>query len=984
MRSASAPPSGRSNRSWSRRFVLSAALLVGGLVPSSAFAAGLVPSAAPVPAATDPAPESPVGSQGAEADGPGDKPEYYDARNDPAVRPALQKRAATLDAQPEVRKLRRGLGTEGIVDMDPVTGTPRKVARTDGFLTGPSEAAPRAVALSYVRRHNEAFRLSEADLDRLELRKDYVDVEGTHHLSFQQSVDGVPVFGNGLKAHVSRDGRLISVDGSPVAGLPTSLTAPGVGAAKARAAATEDVFATPKTASATTAAGPTRSTVFAGGDRAHLVVFATPAGPRTAWQTITSPSKTQMYLHVIDAASERVLFRRNLVDNDRALVHDNYPGAPEGGTARLVDLPTRWLPPDSSRLAGNVAHVYSDVDDSNAAESAEEIVPSARRTFAYPLQAFDLGGDCSAEFPCTWDPSTPNSWQANRAQGGVQLFYFIGKFHDHLAARPIGFTRRAGNFEAVDGDAVQGEDLDGADTADGLPDPNHIDNANFATPPDGIPPRMQMFLWRQPGAPGDPFLAAGGANDSSIVYHEYTHGLSNRLVVDAGGVSTLGNIQAGSMGEAWSDWYPFDFLVADGLVEDTAADGDLRVGEYVGHGTDLIRTQPLDCPVGSRSAKCPGTEATGPGGYTYGDFGKIAGAPEVHADGEIWAATLWDLREEIGATLARSLVTRAMELSPANPSFLDMRNSILQADVVVNRSRAHDRIWQVFAGRGMGYFAGSVDGDDTAPVEDFSAPPPPGTPTGSLTGTVTEADSGAPVAGATVAFGGHNSGFAGDLAGVTEADGTYTIDGVFPGTYPKVFAGGPGFDRATRTVSVSASDNRVDWEVRRNWAALSGGGEVTDFNGDDFSDFGCGPAAIFDQSQGSGWSTDAVPGDPPSSVDPRFAVVKLPAAVDVSEIAINPTATCGDGASASTGDFRVETSVDGITWTVASEGHFGIAERNQMNSVELTAGTEGVQFVRYTMLGTQLAEAGGSCPGNFSGCSFVDSVELAVYGTPAG
>ncbi|WP_234354839.1 hypothetical protein [Streptomyces sp. NRRL WC-3618] len=37
-------------------------------------------------------------------------------------------------------------------------------------------------------------------------------------MSLVQSVDGVPVFGNGVKAHVARDGRLISVLGSPVRG----------------------------------------------------------------------------------------------------------------------------------------------------------------------------------------------------------------------------------------------------------------------------------------------------------------------------------------------------------------------------------------------------------------------------------------------------------------------------------------------------------------------------------------------------------------------------------------------------------------------------------------------------------------------------------------------------------------------------------------------------------------------------------------------
>ncbi len=65
---------------------------------------------------------------------------------------------------------------------------------------------------------------------------------GTHHLSFTQSVNGVSVFGNGVKAHVDRRGRLIQVDGSPVANLPTHLKAPRIDAAAARTAAAEAVF----------------------------------------------------------------------------------------------------------------------------------------------------------------------------------------------------------------------------------------------------------------------------------------------------------------------------------------------------------------------------------------------------------------------------------------------------------------------------------------------------------------------------------------------------------------------------------------------------------------------------------------------------------------------------------------------------------------------------------------------------------------------
>ena len=70
----------------------------------------------------------------------------------------------------------------------------------------------------------------------------------------------------------------------------------------------------------------------------------------------------------------------------------------------------------------------------------------------------------------------------------------------------------------------------------------------------------------------------------------------------------------------------------------------------------------------------------GSGGYTYGDFGRIAGSAEVHDDGEIWAQTLWDLRTALGSEKARALVTTGMALLPPEPSFLDARNGILLAD----------------------------------------------------------------------------------------------------------------------------------------------------------------------------------------------------------------------------------------------------------------------------------------------------------------
>ena len=79
------------------------------------------------------------------------------------------------------------------------------------------------------------------------------------------------------------------------------------------------------------------------------------------------------------------------------------------------------------------------------------------------------------EFPCSWNPDKPFSWRVNRAQNTTQVFFFVNRWHDHLLAKPIGFTEAAGNFENVNSsgkgkgrDAVETQSMDGANIDGGL------------------------------------------------------------------------------------------------------------------------------------------------------------------------------------------------------------------------------------------------------------------------------------------------------------------------------------------------------------------------------------------------------------------------------------------------------------------------------------------------------------------------------------
>ena len=417
------------------------------------------------------------------------------------------------------------------------------------------------------------------------------------------------------------------------------------------------------------------------------------------------------------------------------------------------------------------------------------------------------------------------------------------------------------------------------------------------------------------------------------------------------------------MGEGWSDFYAQDFIVGQFPGLDTGAAGEVKMGAY----TDLtgssskLRYSPLDCPpVGADPIACPGRVTVGSGGFTYGDFGRIAGGAEVHADGEIWAQTLWDLRTAVGPAKARALVTTGMSLLAPEPSFLDARNGIFLADQTLYGGADTDTLWTVFAGRGMGFFAAAVTGDDTAPAESFALPPAAGGPRGTITGRVTNALGGAGVAGVTVGLaGGLNT-----ASAVTGADGRYTIADVPAGSYLKVTAGGGGWEGPVTSLSVGGGTTLTyDAVVKRDWAAAKGGAAITSSNGREYAEYGCGPNVAIDQSQVLGWSTMAG--------SDKNLVVRLPAAIDVAQFGIDPTETCGDGSDAATGQYRVETSPNGTTWTVAATGTFTSANRRTLNLLTPTAGASGVRYARLTLLSSQGA-----------GAQFRDLSEFAIYGTP--
>jgi len=99
---------------------------------------------------------------------------YFDSRAG-ALATAAKPGGATRFARPSAATtgarvaLRASLGSQAVMSIDPLTGTPSQLVRLDGALSGPATGARTTIAMDYVRAHDAALGLTGADLDGLAL-----------------------------------------------------------------------------------------------------------------------------------------------------------------------------------------------------------------------------------------------------------------------------------------------------------------------------------------------------------------------------------------------------------------------------------------------------------------------------------------------------------------------------------------------------------------------------------------------------------------------------------------------------------------------------------------------------------------------------------------------------------------------------------------------------------------------------------------------
>jgi hypothetical protein len=653
-------------------------------------------------------------------------------------------------------------------------GTAQSLIRHGEFLAGGVAGAdPAAAALAWLAEHRSLYRLDSTD--DLAVQSTIPVSDDAYAVVLRQQVDGRPVSPDGI-ATVGLVGS--PADGWSVAYASSTLVPqPAPSRASATTLTTRAAFAevTEDTGDDIDTADVTVDSVRAGWSvldvegldpeqLARPVAFPTAAGGvRPAYEVIYFDGSAEGYRYVVDAGTGEVLYREGIVDQaDDNPTWEIYPFSPPTGR---LDRPP-WNYPSADRrdlwcwtdvrrcdlaLANDAARVPWDVD---ATTGLPTFTTTGNATTAFESWTGEIGqqpvsDQRSYRFPWTnvWYETGCHS--DNLVPGGNDIDasvtnLFAGTWRMHDWAYHLGFTEETWNGQAVnfganpagEGDPVLARAQAGAIT------PGSRNNATMATMPDGTSSIMSMFLW-QPQANAFYGPCVAGDFDMSVIGHEYTHMIENRLI---GKGANRSGFHAGAMGESWSDFISMEYQNEYRPVRGDRPE-PWTVGTYVTGNPDRgIRNFNMAYPpAGEFPQQRRDVEV---GALTFASMGYDIVGPQVHADSQIWSATNHDIRSLLldrypsqGARRERQcadglrpadqcpgnrrwiqLVFDAMLLMPTAPTMLDARDAYFAADLMRFGGANQDLLWLGFARRGFGEHAATTGTDDTDPVASFESP----------------------------------------------------------------------------------------------------------------------------------------------------------------------------------------------------------------------------------------------------------------------
>lgn len=399
------------------------------------------------------------------------------------------------------------------------------------------QRSAREKALTYLHDNYTQFGLKQEDVADVRVTDEFSSPNnGLTHVWLQQQFHGVPVFNALLGLHVSADGKQVYHVGHRfVADLARKVntTLPSLGAATAVQMMMINLKITGISTPSLRTKLNEQNFIFEGGavSRKDIPVVATfvpmnDGSVHLAWtMTVDQVNTSDLWTICVDAqtgeivrkinntvycATEKMSFAADEECSDQASSAKNTQKTAASGTAMLADetynvfaLPTESPAHGPRTLLVNPADATASPFgwlDTDGAAGAEYTYTRGNNVWAYddsgnddtPSAAESADGGAGLNFDFPFDPSAEPV--PNKLAAITNLFYMNNMMHD--ITYHYGFTEEAGNFQennygksGAQGDAVHAEAQDGSGT----------DNANFSTPPDGQPGRMQMYLWGQGG-----------------------------------------------------------------------------------------------------------------------------------------------------------------------------------------------------------------------------------------------------------------------------------------------------------------------------------------------------------------------------------------------------------------------------------------------------------------------------------------------------
>ncbi|RKP04488.1 Fungalysin metallopeptidase-domain-containing protein, partial [Thamnocephalis sphaerospora] len=280
---------------------------------------------------------------------------------------------------------------------------------------------------------------------------------------------------------------------------------------------------------------------------------------------------------------------------------------------------------------------------------------------------------------------------------------FVGANMLHDLTYIYGFNEVAGNFQYNNwGKGGKGNDA----MQVVVHDPDE-DEPYFDPYPDGERSYLILPIYGKGGLRRDSNL------DSSVITHEYSHGVSSRLTGGPHRVDCFSKtIQAGGVSEGTSDF--FAYLVS--MRKEDKPTTWKHMGEYA-KGSPM-RLYPYT------------TENT----LKFSHINQWQSS--IHKTGNVWGSILFDLYWELvrelgftedlytrqltkGNTLALQIVINSLKETPCHPTFLSARSALFEAEQELTGGKHICKLWTAFAKRGLGTMA-RMEGSRA--VDDFTLP----------------------------------------------------------------------------------------------------------------------------------------------------------------------------------------------------------------------------------------------------------------------